>query len=433
MNLFDFLREYSLYVPDYDFSANVDRFMAEMEAGLRGENSSLRMLPTFVQAGYSIPRQRGVVAIDAGGMNLRIAEIFFNDFGKPVINRLKRYKMPGIETEVSKEEFYSILAGYVTPFLTQVTDIGFVFAYPAEILPNGDGRVIKFCKEVQAFGAEGSMLGENLKRALGREDLRIRVLNDTVATLLAGQAHTEGGAFSNYIGSILGTGVNSAYIESAYNIDKLSVNHQQGTMIINCELGAYDKVKTGVLDAELDRNSIDPGSYTFEKKIGGAYLGDLSLRALRRACTTDLMRAGELLPERLTTEELNAFTRNPEGEHVLSRCYQAQDEAGKQNVRAVVDAVLERAAWLYAVSITAVALRGRGNNSVFSPVSLAIDGWVYHAPAFLRERIDYYLYTYLRGRYGVFFEYASVDQASLIGGATAALMMHTASREDSEK
>jgi len=95
-----------------------------------------------------------------------------------------------------------------------------LFFIPSEILPNRDGRLLYFCKEVQAPGVVGQLIGRNLLEALGMPEKQIVLLNDTVATLLAGKSASIGHEYETFIGYILGTGTNTCYNENNFNILK---------------------------------------------------------------------------------------------------------------------------------------------------------------------------------------------------------------------
>ena len=133
---------------------------------------------------------------------------------------------------------FAEIAGHVEPYLDEADAISFCFSYPTEIQPDKDGRLIAFTKEIKAPEVEGELIGKSLLAALPEKYQRkeILILNDTVATLLAGQAQTVGQSYSSYVGFILGTGTNTAYIEKTDQITTLSGESSHGeTMIINME------------------------------------------------------------------------------------------------------------------------------------------------------------------------------------------------------
>jgi hexokinase len=100
------------------------------------------------------------VAVDAGGTNFRTALVKFNTKGKLEISNMMNARMPGLEGEISKAEFFKIIAGYVKPNAELSDRIGFCFSYPTEILPDKDGILLQFCKEVQAPEVVGELIGK---------------------------------------------------------------------------------------------------------------------------------------------------------------------------------------------------------------------------------------------------------------------------------
>ena len=198
-----------------------------------------------------------------------MAVVTFDSDKTPVIEDFKRYPMPGTNGEISKEEFFNTIADYLEPVIHRSNKIGFCFSYPTEILPNKDGRLIRFNKEVKVRDMVGQEIGKGLLEALKqrgvKEEKSIVILNDTVATLLGGKAAYPDRVFDSYIGFILGTGMNTCYIEENINIAKAHGLDAQGSTIINTESGGYDKAPRGEIDTCLDSKTIDPGSQQLEK------------------------------------------------------------------------------------------------------------------------------------------------------------------------
>ena len=53
----------------------ISTFLSEMEKGLRGEPSSLRMIPAYVGVDGRIPEGAKAAVLDAGGTNFRSAVV----------------------------------------------------------------------------------------------------------------------------------------------------------------------------------------------------------------------------------------------------------------------------------------------------------------------------------------------------------------------
>jgi hexokinase len=102
------------------------------------------------------------------------------------------------------------------------------------------------------------------------------LLNDTVATLLAGRAETSGRRFDSYIGFILGTGTNTAYVEQNANIKKATDLDPDKSQIVNVESGGFGKAPRGKVDPAFDAASVSPGVNT--RKDDSAFITRCSRR-----------------------------------------------------------------------------------------------------------------------------------------------------------
>ncbi len=114
------------------------------------------MIPTFIETAREVPRGEKVIALDAGGTNLRVAVVRFDASGKPVIEDLARHRMPGVDEEIGKDEFFRRMAGFVLPFAGRADRIGFCFSYAVEMMPDKDGKLMHFSKEIKAPGVTAS-------------------------------------------------------------------------------------------------------------------------------------------------------------------------------------------------------------------------------------------------------------------------------------
>ena len=145
-----FLKKWGTDPEDIDIDRNCRAFLEEMEKGLAGKNSSLQMIPTYIETDRDLPIDQPVIVIDAGGTNFRVATAYFDRNRKPVLENFRSYSMPGLKQEVSKESFFKTMAGYVQPVVNTGPNIGLCFSYPTEIFPNKDGKLIRFSKEIKA-------------------------------------------------------------------------------------------------------------------------------------------------------------------------------------------------------------------------------------------------------------------------------------------
>ena len=254
-----FIKKHQLSADEVDINDLVKDFLNEMKAGLSGEESSLMMIPTYIEADKQIKENLPVIAIDAGGTNFRTAKVHFDDNLKLIVTDLKNGKMPAVDEELSKEEFFKAMAALIEDYKDYSDKIGFCFSYAVEILPNKDGILLEWSKEVKAPDVIGQIVGKNLLKAMGTPDKQLVLLNDTVATLLAGQAATAGKVYDTYLGFILGTGTNTCYIEYNKNITKTTGLNQEKTQIINIESGNFGKVPRSDIDLLFDTQTKNPG------------------------------------------------------------------------------------------------------------------------------------------------------------------------------
>jgi hexokinase len=422
------------------------RFIEEMKAGLRNEESGLQMIPTYIQVETSVPFGRPVIAIDAGGTNLRVGAVHFDEGQGPVVENYVRHDMPGTRGEVGKQRFFEQIADYLEPVLEYSLDIGFCFSYPTEIFPDKDGRVIKFSKEVRAEEVKGELLGRNLNQVLksrGRGEKNVVVLNDTVATLLGGRAAAGTREYDSYIGFILGTGTNCCYIERNGNIRKANGHADPaGTMIVNIESGGFARAPQGELDREFDSSTVNPGDYTFEKMISGVYLGPLCLATLKRAARAglfsseagravqsldelDTKQAGDYLEAVLQGSPVDGEAGRHDGASSSSCTLGSGVELTGDDARvaaAVIDALAQRAALLSAANISSAALKTPAAGSdPERPLCITAEGSVFYGFYSLRDRIERYLDEFLRAGRGCHFQLLQVERATLVGTAVAGL------------
>lgn len=426
-----FMEKYGMNASDVDLEKNCRIFGDEMEQGLRG-NGSLLMIPTYIGMDRELPLMEPVIAIDAGGTNFRVAVIHFDEKKKLVTEDFKLYPMPGSKGEISKDEFFETMADYIQPVLHRSDKISFCFSYPVEILPNRDGRLIKFSKEIKVRGAEGALLGKNLlevfkKRGFSKEK-DIIVLNDTVATLLAGKAASPDRSFDGYIGFILGTGTNICYTEECGNISKVpELAGKNGSMLINTESGAYNKVPRGQIDIELDKTTVNPGDFAFEKTISGAYQGGMILAVIRKAIEDGIFSkefAAELKNvDDLAAKEIDDFLYYPYGTNVLANCCsKSGDNEDRISLFYLIDNIFERIAKFVTFSLTAVLEKTASGLNPCKPSCITADGSTFYKSKLFRSKLDHYIKVYTNDIKGIYCEFVNVDNGTLIGTAIAGLL-----------
>lgn len=420
-----FLKNHKLRAADIDIEDLVNIFTEDMLSGLAGLEGGLRMIPTYIEAENDFLKDTPVLAIDAGGTNFRASIVTITGKGDTLIEETVIKKMPGLDNEISSREFFNTIADYIRPLAGKVDRIGFCFSYPTEILPDKDGRLIQFCKEVKAPEVAGMIIGKNLLDTLGTPGKKIVLLNDTVATLLAGKSASPGKHYDSYIGYILGTGTNTCYIERNCNILKKRLPDQERSQIINIESGDFGRPPRQEIDILFDRNTLNPGSYKFEKMISGGYFGGLSLFAIKAAASEGLFteKTSEALFDitDISSGEVNAFVSGDHSEGgILSEII--NDPSDSEACKLIIECLIDRASKLAAGGMAAVILKCKKGRMADKPILITVEGTTFYKLHNFRRRFEGYLKEFLRGERERFFEFTEVPQSSLIGAALAGLI-----------
>ncbi len=426
-----FMTRYGMDAGSINLEENCEVFLREMQNGLQG-TGSLLMIPTYIGMEKELPVMEPVITIDAGGTNFRVAVIHFDEDRKALVEDFKVYPMPGSKGEVSKEEFFETMADYIQPVLHRSNRISFCFSYPAEAMPNKDGKIIKFSKEINIRDVEGELVGSNLKEVFKKrgfdEEKEIVVLNDTVATLLAGKAASPDRAFDGYIGFILGTGTNICYAEKCRNISKVpQLSEQDGAMLINMESGAYGKVPRGQIDMEFDATTLNPGDFAFEKTISGAYQGGLTLATIRKAAEDGIFSSGFVAElknlNELASKQIDDFLFYPYGDNPLAKCCaRSGDDEDRVLLFYLIDNIFERIAKFVTFALTAVLEKTGSGKNPCMPACITADGSTFYKSKLFRSKLEYYIKSYTNDVKGTYCEFVKVDNGTLIGTAIAGLL-----------
>ncbi len=363
-----------------DRQALISVFISEMRKGLQGEPSSLMMIPTYVGVNRRIPEGVKAIVLDAGGTNFRGAIVSI----PPEITHRANQPMPGAEGVVDEEAFYAAFANEVKRLAPLATSkkIGWCFSYPAEATPALDAKLDHWTKNIDVPAIVGQYVGKELLKRLPA-GYSIAVINDTVATLLAAKATEGNQMYSSYIGFILGTGTNSAYVEKNSNITKLTNLDPEGSMIINAESGGFDKIEQSVFDEAMDRKTTNPGVHIFEKMISGAYLGSIGLEIYKAAAKEGLFsrKAADALAGLgdLGTRDFGNFCAGyaEAGEvNPLANIFEACDD--RKMARRLGLPVFERAAVLTAIHLAAFVIQSGEGFDPSAPVAINVDGSTFY-------------------------------------------------------
>ena len=424
MDAYDFLKRHGLRAEDVDSDKVLDFFSSEMKRGLEGKESSLAMIATYTEAGNDIPDGESVIVMDAGGTNFRTCLVTFND-GVAEISDFQKVGMPGAKKEVTKKEFFSILADNIERFMGKSKKIGFCFSYAAEITPDHDGIPLMFSKEIKAPEVIGKRIGKELlselsSRGYDIEGMTVSIVNDTVATLLAAKAAYKGDA-STYIGFILGTGTNTAYVERNSNIKKLTLS--EGSQIINVESGCL-KLELSEIDAEFMKTTKDSNAYHLEKKISGAYLGPFTLFVLKKAAKEGVFssQSAENLSEMndLETKDVGGFLREA-GDFSNPLSFFSANKEDARNAYIIMRSIVERSGKLTALNLTAAVIASGEGEDPRRPVVINADGTTFYKTCLLEDYVKEYLDQILWKKEGKVCQIVSIDNSPTIGAAIAGL------------
>ena len=253
-----------------------NNFQIAMLDGLSSKHSPLKMLPSYLNA-PSRNEAGTFLALDFGGTNVRVllTELLGQGLFKVqarVASRLKdvdgHYNY--ITDQSTADQLFDFIAMQVKAIVKSDTiyPLGHTFSFPTHQTSLNTGTLIHWTKEIQTTGMDGNDITELLTAALARQGLTNvlpqAIINDTVGALLTASYIDQ----STTIGSICGTGHNTAYIEPLSPLTK-------APMIINLESGNFDQLPFTSYDVLLDTSSENPGAQLLEKMVSGHYIGEL--------------------------------------------------------------------------------------------------------------------------------------------------------------
>ncbi|MFH1441683.1 MAG: hexokinase [Candidatus Omnitrophota bacterium] len=257
----------------------IRNFHDQIKKGLKGEKSSLKMIPSYVDKATGKEKGR-FIALDLGGTNLRILELELRPKGKTIKLAEKKYVVEKEYRSNTRKELFDFIAECIKNFIVERPkgnwDLGFTFSFPIKQTGVASGILLHWTKDFSAKGVRGKDVVSLLESALsakGVQNVRITALvNDTVGTLVSRSYKDQ----NCDIGVILGTGTNACYREKISNIIKWKQQDICGQyMIVNMEWGNFNKLKTTIYDKLIDNESINPREQILEKMVSGMYLGEI--------------------------------------------------------------------------------------------------------------------------------------------------------------
>ncbi|KAM9394008.1 hexokinase-2 isoform 2-T2 [Pholidichthys leucotaenia] len=289
------------------------RMSEEMARGLSKQahdQSSIKMLPTYVRSTPDGTEHGDFLALDLGGSSFRVLLVRVRSGKKPSVDmHHKIYSIPQETMQGTGDELFSHIGYCIADFLEYMglrgasLPLGFTFSFPCHQTKLDEGILLKWTKGFKASGCEGQDVVRLLKEAIRRKqdfDLNfVAVVNDTVGTMMTCSYEDP----SCEVGLIVGTGTNACYMEEMHNVELVEGN--DGRMCINVEWGAFGD--NGELDdfcthfdRTVDECSNNPGRQRYEKMISGMYLGEIVRNVLLEFTAKGLLFRGKM-SERLKT------------------------------------------------------------------------------------------------------------------------------------
>lgn len=250
-----------------------------IEEGLREDGKEIGCLPTYLALPSGKQSGRALV-VDTGGTNTRAALVNLKAHDGKVEAGPNARKVPdGREGEaLSADFFFGTQAEQADPFPKDTAlPLGYCFSYPAKATADGDAVLLRWTKGLRVDGTVSQKVGQPLRAQLEKRGHRVtslRVLNDTVASLMGGvHLYAEPRYGQNYIGLILGTGTNMAGVFPLTSLAKVDPeSYGSHSMVVNLESGNFSPPHLTRYDEQVDQQSNNPGFQRFEKAVSGHYL-----------------------------------------------------------------------------------------------------------------------------------------------------------------
>ncbi|KAF6081402.1 hexokinase 3 [Phyllostomus discolor] len=385
----------ALFRLNHEQLAQVQAQMREaMAQGLRGEASSLRMLPTYVRATPDGSERGDFLALDLGGTNFRVLLVRVAASGVQITSEI--YSIPEHVAQGPGEQLFDLIVDCILNFQQkqglsgQSLPLGFTFSFPCRQVGLDQGILLNWTKGFSASDCEGQDVVGLLRQAIVRKQAVklnvVAIVNDTVGTMMSCGYEDP----RCEVGLIVGTGTNACYMEELQNV--AGVAGDVGLMCINMEWGAFgDDGSLGTLttcfDELVDQASINPGKQRFEKMISGMYLGEIVRHILLHLTSLGVLFRGQKT-QRLQTRDIfkTKFLSEIESDSLALRQVRAiledlglpltSDDA--LMVLEVCQAVSQRAAQLCGAGVAAVVEKIRENRGLDKlTVSVGVDGTLY--------------------------------------------------------
>lgn len=301
-------------------------FNQEIEIGLATEKPapatcSMLMVNTFVPS-FQALRDRSKLAgdyisLDIGSSNFRVLHTHLHPLSGVDQFHVQYYDIPVEFRRGHSRQLFSFLAEKIEEFVAKFglsvpaedtyLPIGFTFSFPMVQKAINVGVLTTWTKNFDLPDVVGEDAAERLQQALDATGNAHRlkvvaIINDSTGTLVNGSYIDVDCA----IGLIMGTGSNACYLERIDRIGKWTnpaeVYSNLEEVMVNMECGGFgdngsiDFVRTE-FDRRVDGDSLFPGSFTFEKYIGGQFLGEIIRQVLLALTKSGVLFGGTVSNE----------------------------------------------------------------------------------------------------------------------------------------
>lgn len=370
----------------------IQAFNTEMNKGLQGKKSTLKMIPSFTSKPTG--KEKGeFIAIDLGGTNFRILNVKLVGNGKTGRPGIEKYTLKKSQITGTAGDLFGFIADCIDTFIkkykmnSNTIDLGFTFSFPVVQKSISSGYLKVWTKGFSADGVEGKDIIKLLNNAIrdkGIKNVKVNSLvNDTVGTLVT-YCYKDSNCD---IGVIIGTGTNACYSEKLSNIKKMKgYTGKTGEMIINIEWGNFNKLPLTDYDMQLDRESINPGEQVLEKMVSGMYLGELVLYIVKDIIKRNSLFGGvkgRLFNKKgiFTSEHMSLIERDSTdslsriNKLLIDHGIKKTKKAERIILKDICEIISKRAALISAVVLIAVVKKI--DSSISKKHTIAIDGSIY--------------------------------------------------------
>lgn len=404
----EFLKRYNMHWTQIDAQNLIENFIDEIQKSRNKQESSISMIPSYLNLTQVDKTVEKVVAVDAGGTNLRVSLVDMDENHEPYIVSKDRYGMPGKDKQITAEEFFKELVDIIGMYSDSTEYMGISFAYKGEITPEKDYIIYKMCKEVDITGIDGKSLSDGINEQYEKKynkRLKISSVNDTTACLIGTVSNADIANFGACIGMVLGTGFNICYKENMKRVKGSSDSDLYD--IVVTEAGFFDKLDRGVFDEKIDNESMIPYDHYFEKMISGKYLPIIYNECMKKALEEGLISDDEFIEEHCDGRYLN---------YLLEKDAMSEDE---MFAKAVSENICKRSALLAALSVAATVIASVEN--VKTAIIVPEGSTVLKMKDFMKN-FEYFLNEYLTDKHGISFVIQTAENSVLKGTAKAVLM-----------